>query len=152
MTTKTPTATSSSTDGVYFIDKNYRRIGFLSRIEQVSHPAGSHSYQHLHKLRSSHRKERHSGFTGHCPSQQCFSYSGLTGQENSLGSSGSKVDVFLGIFQKINHFFQLFFGFVHSGYIRELDVLFSLSKEFGLTFSDTKHVRSPSLSFHHIKH
>ncbi|GBD19185.1 hypothetical protein HRbin27_01689 [bacterium HR27] len=89
-------------DRIQLVDEDDRRCLRLRALEQVAHPAGSDSDEHLDELGSADAEERDARFTGHRPRQQRLSGTGRTDQQHTTRQPRSDPVILGGILQKID--------------------------------------------------
>ena len=75
---------TGTTHSIDFIDKNNSRSFLLGLAEQVTHTAGTHAHEHLHKVATRHGEEGHIRLTCHCLSEQCFTCTWRAYQQHAL--------------------------------------------------------------------
>jgi len=112
-----------TSDRINFVDKQQTGRVLFGLGKHVAHPRSTHADKHLDEIRTGNRKERNVGFAGHRFGQERLAGSRRTDQQNALRYLAAQTLKFAGIFQKVDHFFQLLFGFVTAGHIGKRHLL-----------------------------
>ena len=104
-------STPLAADRIDLIDKNDAgRLGF-GLAEQVPHPTGPHTHEHLDEFGGGHREEGHPRLTGDGSGQQGFAGAGWPHQQHPLGNLGADCGESIGLPQEGDHLLELLFGF-----------------------------------------
>ena len=104
-------------NGVQLINENNARRFLLRLLEQVTHPRGTDTNEHLHKVRTAKAEKWHGGLASDSSRQQGFSRSRRAYQQNPLGDTPAEVGILLRITQEIDNFLQFLFRLIGSGNI-----------------------------------
>ena len=122
--------------GVDLVDEHDARALLLGLLEQVADPAGADPHEHLHKIRTAEREERHLGLPRHRLGEQGLSRARRADEQSALGNLGPEVRVLAGILQEFHDFTELLLGAIQSGHILEVDLgRILLVEELGLGFA-----------------
>ena len=106
-----------ATNGVDFVHEEDARGVALGLFKQVTDAGRADANEHLDEFATGNMEKRHAGFASDGPCQQRFSGAGRTNQEYPLGDAGAESQETFGIFEEIDDFFKLGFGFVHAGHV-----------------------------------
>ena len=109
------------TDRINLIDKYDTRCFFVRLFEQVTHFCGTHTYEHLHELRSGDGEKRYVCLTGYCFCKQGFTGPRRTYQQRSLRHLCTDILIAFRMVQIIYDLCQQLFRFILTCHIRELD-------------------------------
>ena len=93
----TKASTSVSPDSIDLVDKDDTGSMFLALFEQITHPGGTNTHEHLHEIRSADGKERHIGLTGNGLGQECFPGAWRPHEQYTLGDLSAQLLEPLGI-------------------------------------------------------
>src|SRR5690348_9012526 len=85
---------------IQFVDKNDRRGYLAGLLEQITHPGGSDSDEHLHELRAGNRKEWDTRLPRYRARQQRLAGAGRADQQDPLGRPAAQTAIPLGILQE----------------------------------------------------
>ncbi len=108
--------------GVNLVDEDDTRCLLLGLLEQVTHTAGTHAYEHLHEVGTRHREEWHTSLAGYGLCHQRFTRSRRTYEQCALGNLSAQFGVFLRVLQEIHNLLHLLLGTRLSGHILESDL------------------------------
>ena len=108
----------------------------LRLLEEVPHPAGSHTHKHLHELGAGEGKKRHPGFPGNGFGQQGFAGARWPHQQSAFGNTGPHRGEALRRLQEGDNFLEILFGLFHAGHVIEGDTGFRLHHEAGLGLAE----------------
>ena len=108
---------SCPSHGIYLIYEDDARRLLLCLAEHVAHTTGTHADEHFDEVGTTHREERHAGFTGYGLGQQRLTCSGRADEQCSLGYLSAQVCVFLRVLQELYNLFYLLLGTGLSGHI-----------------------------------
>ena len=127
-------------------EQNAGRILFRL-LKHIADAARTDTHKHLHKIRTRDREERHARFPRNGPRKKGLTRARRAFQQGPFGNFTAQSAKFLRILQKINNFFQLFFGFINARDIVKCDIalLFrqhlraALAKAHGSAFATALH-------------
>ena len=125
-----------TTHGVDLVNEDDARGVLLGLLEQVAHPAGTDTHEHLDELRTGDREERHTGLASDGLGQQ-----GLTGtrrahQQDTLGNLGADGGEAIGVLEEVDDLGQLELGAFNAGHITKGDLGFGLHLNPGLALAE----------------
>ena len=128
---------SGLTDGINLINENDARRSLVRLPEQISYTTGSHTHEHLHKIRTGKRIEGHIGLSCHSLGKQSFTGSRRSYQKGSLRKLRTDRSVFCGIMQEVNDFHKAFLRLILTCHILKADagVLLHIHLRLGLSYS-----------------
>ena len=109
-------------NGVDFVDEDDAGSVLLALLEEVAHAACADAHEHLHKVRTGDREERHIGFAGNGTRQQSLAGSRRSYQQHALGNAAAQLLELLRLAQILDDFLQLFLGLVDAGHILKRDL------------------------------
>src|SRR3989338_9760642 len=118
---------------INFIDKDNTWSTFFCFLKKISYAGSSYTHKHFHKFRSTDVKKRNIRFSGNSASEQCFSCSGRSHEQNPFWNFCAQFNEFFGIFKEVYFFFQFFFCFFCSGDIRKGNFIFVFFVSFFLS-------------------
>ena len=110
-------------DGVDLVDEDDAGGLLLGLFEEVAHARCTHADEHLDKVGTRDREERHVRLTGHGLGQQRLARSRRAHEQCSLRNLGAKFFVFVRFLEKIDDLHDLDLGLLESGYILERHAL-----------------------------
>src|SRR5579872_6282428 len=125
-------------DRVDFVDEDDAGGVFLTLLEQVANTAGADTDEHLHEVGTRDGEERNVRFAGDGASEQGLSSSWRPDKQNALGDATTELLEFLGIFQEVDNFVELFLGFVDPGDIFEGGLLLLRGEQTRTRFTETE--------------
>ena len=96
-TTESGTATLAP-DSINLINKDDARCITFCFGKEITHTAGTNTYEHFYKLRSGNRKERYARFARDSTCQECFTCSRSTNKNHASGDLGANARVLFGVF------------------------------------------------------
>ena len=132
-------ATASTTHSVDLIDEDDTGCLLFGLFEKVANACGTHTYEHLHEVRTGNGEEGHVSFTRYCLRQKGLTCTRRTDKECTAWDLGAQFGVALWILQKLHNLLYLHFRFCQTGYILELDICAIILVEYrGLRFSHTE--------------
>ena len=105
--------------GIDLVDKDKAGGLLLALLEHVPHPAGTHSNEHFHKIRTTDSEERNAGLARNGPGQQRFPCSGRPDHEDALGDTRTQFLEFARILEEIDNLPEFFLGLLDAGHILE---------------------------------
>src|ERR1051326_2192356 len=117
------TGATVAPDRVDFIYKYDAGGVFLALLEKIAYAGRADAHKHFDKVGSADRKERHIGFAGDRPSQQCFTCAWRADQQNAFGNPATKFLKFLWFLEKIDNLLKFFLCFLDSRDIFECHLL-----------------------------
>ncbi len=104
---------------VDFIDEDDTWRRALGLLEHVAHTAGAHADKHLDKVGPGNREEWHIGLACHGARNQRLAGTGRADQQRTFRNLAAKALELGRVLQELDHFLQLFLGFIHAGNIIE---------------------------------
>src|SRR5688500_3734380 len=104
---------------INFVYKDDAGAVALSLIEQVTHAACAHAYEHLDKFRTGDGEERYASIAGNSLCQQSLTCAGRPNQQHALPNARPKLDKLVRLAQELHYFRQFFFGFIRASHIFE---------------------------------
>ncbi len=125
-------------DCVDFVYEDDARSVLLALLEKVANAAGAHANEHLDEIRAGNREKRNVRFAGNRAGKQSFAGSRRPDEQYALRNAATELLEFLRIFQEVDNFVELFFGFVNSSNIFECRLLLLRRKQTGARFSETQ--------------
>src|SRR5579862_3910919 len=117
--TTAETSPSMTPDGIDLIYKDDAGRMLLALHEQIAHARRAHADEHLNKVGTRNRKERHARFACNRAREERLAGSRRPDQQDALGDSSAEACEALGVAQKLNYFFELVLGFVDSSDVGE---------------------------------
>ena len=126
-------------DGINLIDEDDARRILLRLVEQVADTGRADTDEHLHKIRSSQREERHLRLPGNRLCQKRLSGSGRTDQESALRQLCTDLRIPFRMLQEIDCFLQGFLGLILAGDILEGHTGLVLHVHLGAALADAHH-------------
>src|ERR1700722_3333162 len=141
----TDSGTAMPSDSVDFIYKDNAICMFLSLVEYITNPICSHSDKHFNKIRARYGKKGPVGLScrGFC--NHGLATTRRSNQKNALRDSTTKRSEFCRVFQKIDNFDKLLFGFINPCNIFKGDFVLSLLEHFSRRFTEAHRRSSYSL-------
>ena len=136
--------------GVNLVDKDYAGLSFFGLIEQVSHAAGAHAYEHFDEIGAGNGIERHSRFARHGFRKQRLARSGGTYQEDAFRHSRADIAELFGGFKEFDDLLEFEFFFLCSGDVGKAH--FYVFGNLGLGFPEAQRAAGSALPFHHYDH
>ena len=115
-------------DSVDLIDEDEARRILLSLFEHVADAGGTHTDEHLDKVRSTDGEEGNIGFACDRSREQRLARSRRANHEDAFGDAAAQLLEFLGILKKIDELRDLFLGFLDAGDVLEGDPIFSFGE------------------------
>src|SRR5580692_2009754 len=106
-------------DSIDFVDENDARRVLLPLFEQITHAACADAHKHFDEVRTGNGEERNVCFACNRSREQSLARTRRPDEQYALGNASAKLLEFLRVFQKLDNFLQLFFGFVRSRNILE---------------------------------
>src|SRR6266487_4736960 len=106
-------------DRVDLIDEHDTRRVSLGLIEQIPYTRGANTYKHLHEFGAADREERHSRLAGDRLGEKCLACPWRPDEEYTLRNPGAERREFLRVLQELDHFLQLFLGFIYARNVEE---------------------------------
>jgi len=104
-------------DGVQLVDE-HDAGRFLPRLfEQIANSRGTHAHEHFHKLRAGDGEERDARFARDRFCEQRLARAGRPDKKHAFGNAASQLLVLLRLFQEVDHFLKLQFGFIDAGHV-----------------------------------
>ena len=110
---------AGAADGVELVDEHDGRRGLLGLLEEVAHPRGADTDDHLDELRRRQGEEGHPGLAGHGPGQQRLARPGRTRQQHTARDGGAEAAVPIGVAQEVDDLDQFVLGLVDAGDVGE---------------------------------
>jgi len=138
--------------GVDFVDEDDAGGMLLSLVEQVAHPGGADTDEHLHEVRAADGKERHVGLAGHRARQQGFARPGRPHQEHALRNPPAQLLEFLGLLQELHNLGELLDGLIDAGHVLERDLLLLAGQQLGPAFAEGDGLVAGALHLAHQEH
>ena len=104
------TGASVSADRVDLVDEHDRRRMLLRLLKQVTHTARTDTDEHLNKVRTGNREERHARLTCNSSCKQRFTGTGRAEQQHAARDSRTDIVILLRILEEVNDLshFRLF--------------------------------------------
>ena len=131
--------TAGTADSIYLIDEDDSRCFLFGLTEEVTHTTCTHTDKHLHKVRTAHGEEGHTGLTGYSFGKQGLTGTRRTYQQGTFGNFRTDLGVFLGVLEELDDLLHFLLGAVQTGYIFEGHfVLFLAVEELCLGFAHTE--------------
>ena len=115
----TETSAALAAHRIDFIDEHDAGGVFLGLLEQIAHPAGTDTHEHLHELRTGNREEGHAGLPSYGLGEQGFTGTRGAHQQHPLGDLGAHGGEAIGIFEEIHHLTQFQLGPLDAGHVAE---------------------------------
>ena len=125
--------------GIDFVDEYDARRLFTRGTEKVADAACTHAYKHFHKVGTADAEEGNARFTGNGACQQGFARTRRPHQKHALGNLSADIRVFLGGFQEVHNFHQLFLCIVHTGNVGKARLHLALVHGFGAAVTAAEH-------------
>ena len=129
------TNTTGTAHGVNLIDKHDARRVLFGLLEHVTDTGRTHTNEHLNKIRTGNRKERHTRLACNRARQQRLTCPRRALKQRALRDLTTKAAKFLRVAQEFNDFFQLFFGFINACDIIKRHTSMFLGQQFRLGFT-----------------
>ena len=130
---------ASTADSIYLVNKDNRRRFLFRLAEQIAYAACTYAHEHLHKVRTGHREERHVRFAGYRLGQQGLTCSRRAYEQRTLGNLSAQFRIFLRVFQKRHNLFHFLFRACQTGYVFECHLVFLvLVKQLHARLANTK--------------
>src|SRR5205807_5915761 len=104
---------------------------------------------HFHEVRTGNREERNVSFARNCSRQQSLTRAWGPDKQHTLRNSSAQFLEFLRIFQELNDFLQLFFGFIGSGDVLECGFLLLRGEQSRARLAKTQRLISTRLHLPH---
>src|SRR5690606_12036336 len=108
---------AGASDGVNFVDKNDAGGFFLGFAEEVAHARGAHANKHFDEFGARNREKWHFGFSSHGLGHEGLPGAGRADQDDALGYFGTEAGKGFGVFEKVDDFHDLDFGFFQPGHV-----------------------------------
>ena len=115
----TKTRSPMPSHGIDLVNEDDTRSVGLTLLEQVTHPRGADTHEHLDEIRTGHGEERTGCLTCHRPCQQRLPGSGSPDEQNAFGKPASQTLETLWILEELDYLLQLRLGLVRPGHFRE---------------------------------
>ena len=109
--------------GIDLVDKDDTRRFLLRLAEEVAHAARAYAHEHLYKIRTGHRQERHIRLACHSLGEQSLTRTRRTYEQRTLGNLAAQSGIFLRILEERYNFLHLLLGAFESGYVLERHLL-----------------------------
>ena len=109
-------------DGVDLIDEDDAGGVLLGLLEEVAHPAGADTDEHLDELGTGDREEGHTGLPRDGLGEQGLAGAGRAHQQHSFGDLGADGGEAIGILEEVDHLGELELGALDAGHITEGDL------------------------------
>src|SRR5579859_2844919 len=106
----TQASAAVASDGINFVDEDDAGSVLLTLLEQIADAACSNADEHFDKVRSGNREKWHIGFAGYRAGEQGLAGSRRSDEQHAFRDSSAELLELLRLAQKLNNFFQLFFG------------------------------------------
>ena len=106
-------------DRVDLIDEHDTRRVSLGLIEQIPYTRGANTYKHLHEFGAADREERHARLAGDRLGEKCLACPWRPDEEYTLRNPGAERRELLRVLQELDHFLQLFLGFIYARNVEE---------------------------------
>jgi len=91
-----------ATDGINLVNEDDARRVLLTLLEQVAHARGTDADEHLDKVRTRNREERHVGFTGHRARKQSLARARRPHHQDAFRNAPAELLELLRLFQKLD--------------------------------------------------
>ena len=131
--------------GVDLVHEHDGRGVRLGLLEQVAHPGGTDTDEHLHEVRPGDRVERHAGLAGHGPGQQRLTGAGRPVEQHALGDLGPDGLEFGRILQELLDLLQFLDRLVGPGHVGERRLGRVLGDQLGAGLAEVHHPRAAAL-------
>src|SRR3989344_3520010 len=138
------TGASMPADGIQLVYEQNRWRVLFRRSKSIAHARSANADEHLHKFRTGNMKKRYAGLPGCGSRQKRLASSRRAHKQNAARNFRSDIQKFLWMFEKVNDFFELFFGFFQSGDIGKCH-FFSGSRHFRLSLYKRKRLHGAAL-------
>ena len=132
-------------DGVEFVDEQNAGRVLASLLEQVTHPAGADTHEHLHEIRARHVEERRVGLAGDRLGKQGLAGPRHADQQHALGNARAYLGELAGVLQELDHLLQLVLRLVLAGDIGEVDLLAGLHETLGAALAERERAIAAAL-------
>jgi len=132
-------------DRVDLIDEHDGGRVRLGLLEQVAHPGGADTDEHLHEVRAGDRVERHARFPGDGARQQGLAGAGRAVEQDALGDLGADRLELAGGLQELLDLLQLLDGLVGPGHVGERGLRRVLGDQLGLGLAEVHHPGAATL-------
>ena len=136
-------------DGVDLVDEDDAGTVLLGLLEQVAHPGGADTDEHLDEVRTGDGVERHAGLAGHRPRQQRLTGAGRAVQQHALGDLGAQRLVAGRILQEVADLVEFLDGLVRAGDVGERGLGHVLGELLGLRLAEAHDAAAPALHAAH---
>src|SRR6185369_10616936 len=114
---------------VDLVDEDDAGRVLLALFEQVAHAAGTDADEHFHEIRAGNAEERHARFTRDRASEQRLARTGRTHHQHALGDAPTEPLKLLRVLEEGDELFDLVFGLVDTGDVREGDLVLRLAQQ-----------------------
>src|SRR5262245_30451628 len=112
--TTAESGTTMATDGVNFINEDDARRILLALLKKVANAAGADADKHFDEVGTGNREEGNIGFASDSASKQSLASTWRSDEENALRNTAAELLEFLRVFEELDNFLKLLFGFVGS--------------------------------------
>ena len=115
-------------------DENNAGCVFRRLAEQIAHPRGADTNEHLDEIGAGNTKERHTGFASHGSRQQCLASPRRADEQHALGQMAAQPLILFRMLEKLDNLDELFLSLIDAGDIRETHtgLLFDVDLRFAL--------------------
>ena len=134
------TGAPSSGNCVNLINKYNTGRVLLAFLKQISYTGSTHTYEHLHKIRTGDREKRNARFPCHGFCQESLTCSRRAYEKNTLGNSGTYFHILLGTFQEIHDLPKLLLLFLKPCHILKGNALLTVHRHFGTALAEIHHL------------
>ena len=136
-------------DGVDLVDEDDGGGVVLGLLEQVTHPGGTDTDEHLDEVRAGDRVERDTGLAGHGAGQQGLAGAGLAVEQDALGDLGADGEELGRLGEELLDLAQLLDRLVSTGHVGEGHLGGVLGRQLGLALAEAHHLGAAALHLAH---
>ena len=126
-------------DGVDLVDEDDARAVLLGLLEQVAHPRGADTDEHLDEVGTGDREERHAGLTGDGARQQGLAGAGRAVEQHALGDLGAQRLIAGRVLQEVLDLVELLDRLVDTRDVGERGLGHVLGQLLGLRLAEAHH-------------
>ena len=136
-------------DRVNLIDEDDARSVLLGLFEHVAHAACADADEHLDKVRTGDREERHIGFARDRTRDQGLTRAGRADEQRTFWNLAAQTLELGRVFQELDDFLQFFLGFINACDVFKGDAAFFLREQAGLGLAKAHRAAASAL---HVAH
>src|SRR5258705_680804 len=130
--------TAAAAHGVNFVDENKTWSVLARLLEHIAHAAGTNANEHFHEVGSADAEKGGVGFARNGLGQQGLACARGADHQDTLGDTTTQLLKFLGVFEEIDQFRDLFLGFLHTGNVLKGRLVLFLVEHAGLALAETE--------------